>query len=221
MNPRIHEQTEALISHSLDGELDATKQVELSRELLRNRDARKVHDDYQARDQIVAEALRGKLDRPGRLSVQFRPRPRTKIEWSALVTSGWAVAAAIMLAAGLWVWIERNTPEADLSPSMATTSQLGNQSNESGTHANKTPQVIAAPALDTPEDHLAAETDDAVMGGELVDKVELATWVDKAPEGQRALERSFLGIFDDAGEKFLFLEVDREETRIGSGEEEL
>jgi hypothetical protein len=212
----IPRHTERQIVEDLDGRLDPADQADLARRRMRDPQVRQVYQQYQENDRRAAAALKDVLG--GHRPVENLPGHRRKgLEWSALVSSGWAAAAAIALAAGAWMVFEQISPTTELAqPRMGVGGTVGG----GATRADGSAATGQRPELQGPAEILQGRPT-ALADGRLVDRADQPTMTEKADRGDRRTTRSFLGVFDEQGDRFLYLEMDRSRTRILSTEEEL
>lgn len=216
MTDPIPRDVERQIVEDLDGRLDPAGQADLARRRMRDPQVRDLYQQYQQNDQQAGAALKDLLG--GHRAVDNLPGTRRKgLEWSALVSSGWAAAAAIALAAGAWMAFEQFSPQTELArPRLEVAGSTGQAPAGAGSNAT----AIQRPALQSPA-QLLDDRATAVADGRLVDRAERPAIAEKADQGARRTTRSFLGVFDEQGDRFLYLEMDRSRTRIQSTEEEL
>lgn len=205
MQPLTEDKLERQICLMLDGELSDDAQVEMTRELLRNPTARRLHDDYAELDQQAGDAMRWLLAQPQRQAA-YTPR-RRRVDWAGKVTSGWAVAAALLLMAGVWTVIELTADPQTSTPQIPSMAASG---GSSGTVGSSEPVAIDM-------EFGWYETASSVQAA---DYQEPRPLIETPTHQQRQTHRRSLGIIDEENERLYLLELERQFTeRQAIGEE--
>ncbi len=188
----------------LDGELPADEQVELTRELLRNPTARQLHDEYAELDEQAAGAMQWLLEQPARPTCDL-PR-KCRIDWAGKVTSGWAVAAAVLLMVAIWTVVELTAkPQSHSAPVTGGLAVGGGGSIGSR----------EAVAID-----MEFGWYEAAASVQTADYQEPRPLIETPAHQQRQTHRRSLGIYDEENERLYLLELERQITeRQALGEE--
>jgi len=99
---------ERLIVRRLDGEISADESLELSRELLRNPDLRRMAEEYEQADALAATALRSSVAGDDIDSYRERIQPaRTAAPGYWRPHRGWLLIPGAIAAALLALWVPR------------------------------------------------------------------------------------------------------------------
>jgi hypothetical protein len=222
MTQMVDEQLERRLVEHLDGELSETEQVDLYRELLRNRQLRATLDRYAETDRIAGEALRAVIDAPRR-PVRVAPRKR-HVPWAQLL----ATAALFLAAVGVWGVVRMVMPmlhdAADPTPrhvavdpgAAPQTPDVTGSDGAGGLGA----ELAGDPLIDASADAQAQpwwrNRPSAVESGYLVDTAEAAPIIDGAQHGRRSNDRALIGVLDEDAERFYWFEVDHQQTVVES-----
>lgn len=215
--PMMDENLERMIARRLDGELTPSEDEAFSRELLREPEARRRMEEYAAADRLAGEALRAAFDRPGGEGVPsalwaVRRSGRHGVAWRVAL----AAAAGALIAATAW-------------PTLTSLAR-----REAGRSAAKGPGLAPPGGSEAPEPWGAA-------GGDLPALIQRAWAIAAEPppaaarpgvrppatdtfeplphiqgprRGVRTIDRHFLGVFDEQGNRLDLLEFDRIRTRM-------
>lgn len=243
----VDEQLERQISYHLDGELDADRQVDLYRRLLREPDARRMLDAYQQTDAEAGEALRALLTAPRPSQVDppvrvKRPGKRRVLPWGQILATAACVALAVGVGALVRVaWpvlngemsgpptamVQTQLPEADDPTAAAVDRALADADRSGGDDPMTADRRVDA-------DHEAADhrtvegtawwrrpAASPVQGGRLVDREVAAPLINGPRDAQRLTDRSVVGFYDPGKQAVYLIEVDRHRTAIESTGSEL
>ena len=118
-------QLQELIQTDLDGELSVTERAELARLLLRDPEARRLHDDFRRTDQLLRDIPEAEPPHGLRAAVLAGLAPSVRPADPGHRQYGWPiyrVAAAILgglLIVGIsYLWLDGNAPGTDLQGSL-------------------------------------------------------------------------------------------------------
>lgn len=200
---------EERIVRALDGELNAAQRAGLDRELLRDPEARRLMDEYRRIDRRAALALGAALagrTQPLRVA-GIRPRAGRSATWRCL-SIALTAAAMGLLAVGVWMIVHEGLwppgepagPSAGRSPACAT----------------DTPPAVArvrGAKATTPAKRALHEANGAGVPL-LYDTADPTPFFGAPRQGNRIIDRRFIGVFDEATRELFVIEVDRVQTRI-------
>jgi len=198
MTEYTDEQLTSLISRHLDGDLTASEQAELDRIVLADPSAGRVLEEYRRLDAQAAAALNEAFGSPGAGWVPVGASAGRARGWLGPVS---AAAAALLLAAGVWMAVRYWPGSAPEPPDRAGPVK---------------PIVVAAGTAAPAGDAIKGPADAA--GGEGVplmsDVPDPSPMFDGAQRGDRFIDRQFFGGFDEAGREYYLMELDRVRTRV-------
>ncbi len=223
MEAKVDPKFEALICRSLDGALSDDEQLTLNRELLRNPAARRRMDQYQANDALAGEALGvllsagagGAAPPPSRFA---EPTDRPTVDWSALVSSPWSAAAALLAALTLWLVVDYVVEETPVNVAVNRSAVHVADGSDAGSATDGTAAMARSSKL-PPRAGWPGETS-PVAHGRLADVADKPL-IDQPHAAERTTDRAFMGVYDEPDDTFYFLEVDREEAKMWAEESEL
>jgi hypothetical protein len=207
------------ICRALDGELSASERAELDRELLRDPEARRLMDHYRRIDRQAAAALRAAFGSdatsPLRAAGPRRPGQRAaKWRWGSIGVA----AAALLVAVGIWAVVRaRHLPGSDQGP--ARRESLAGAAKRAGpTHTG--PALAAARGAAAGTRGKAASSPRHEAGADdvplMYDTADPSPFFDTPRQGDRVIDRHFLGVFDETKRELYLIEVDRVRTRINT-----
>jgi anti-sigma factor RsiW len=230
MNPQTQAQIDQLISRQLDGELPENERALLWRQIMRDPAARTRFERLSQIDESAGEALRQALDGParrmdsilsagvaadGRVPGQLR---RSPFRWAPAIA---ATAAALIVAWSAW-WVSEGAYSAAASARGVEALRADIQAAPSAIeiHSENRDHILAsqaAGALLAPDQCWA----EPVVALTPPNPQMPAATLTIPTEGRRRHSRTFVGVFDAEGNRFLFLEVDRDQRDLRSVDAEL